>query len=1198
LIQPQDKHLDDVEIDAFVSSPDLEPDAEKAPRPILQRVRQHIESCEACKRKVLVHQAVQKEMGQSGSRREMPPGPDCEIDTNWIEVVAGLLTESSTTALINHASQCGYCGQRLRKAAETLSDEATLAEMEILSQLQSAQPGWPRQMVRIMKKQGQLEQPSEGWRANFRLPKLVFAAAAFAALALVGWLSFIIFRPVPVEQLLAQAYAEKRMLDLRIPGAKNSKIQVERGSEKPPSSLRKAEVLIDENLKKNPTDSKWRQAEGRAYLLEGNGDEAVKSFEQARETAPDSPFLMADLGSALYLRNIGRDRELAYDWLSRALVKIPDDPIILFNRAIVGERINMLEQAKADWEHFLQVESGGLWAEEARERLKKVQEKLERQKGARSQRLLTPAELEAQPNSPLVQEIVDARIEEYLHDAILEWLPRAYPADLRQSPDTAARAALTILSRITHTNHRDAWLEDLLANSHEQNFGAAVKALAAALAANDRGAYDEALRQSPDAEKLFKKQDNWAGVLQAQFQELFALQFIRNGKRCAEVAPETSKNVLRTPYTWLQAQVLLEESACLTTNTDIGQARSKVGQSLAIAQDNAYGESVLRCLNFSAATAAQVGDMKVASSQILEGLNAFWAGNYPALRGYSLYTSLAFLAERSSYPYLQVAAWSQAVFLIDSDDDLLQRGMAHFYLAQAAMDANLLEISEREYPESARLLGLAPSTKARNADRAEVQLAKAKLEIRHGHLPQAQDRLKAILGDIQGSGNSYRAADFYATLGGLELQLGAIDDADRHLRSGLLVTEHMRGTLRTEKERLEWERKASSIYRAFIEEKLRQGDPTNALEIWEWYVGSAIRERERTALVSPAKWLFNRAPAEEFEIPILTKVTTNLPRITRQTVLSYALLTDGMVIWAFDNRGISYAYVQRDPQEIERLARHFSELCADPTSSLEIVQKYGRELYNILITPIAARLEADRGLIIEADGALSQVPFEALVDSTLHYLGEQRTVVSSLGLYYALSLRQLRPITPSDIGLVVAVPSPKGFTPLPDLETETDLVARRFSRPVVLRKNEATLKAVLRALPSAAVFYFAGHAEARPDRTGLLMADVDSQSGDPRLLTAELLKPGSLKHLQIAVLAACDTSKGDEGTYSDMTSLVRTLVRAGVPSIVASRWKLVSGAPDRIALPFAFPQKLFQTSGHPYYWASLDQFGGLDVIPQ
>ena len=150
----------------------------------------------------------------------------------------------------------------------------------------------------------------------------------------------------------------------------------------------------------------------------------------------------------------------------------------------------------------------------------------------------------------------------------------------------------------------------------------------------------------------------------------------------------------------------------------------------------------------------------------------------------------------------------------------------------------------------------------------------------------------------------------------------------------------------------------------------------------------------------------------------------------------------------------------------------------------------------------------------------------------------------------------------------------------------------------MLRKNEATLKAVLRALPSAAVFYFAGHAEARPDRTGLLMADVDSQSGDPRLLTAELLKPGSLKHLQIAVLAACDTSKGDEGTYSDMTSLVRTLVRAGVPSIVASRWKLVSGAPDRIALPFAFPQKLFQTSGHPYYWASLDQFGGLDVIPQ
>jgi CHAT domain-containing protein/cytochrome c-type biogenesis protein CcmH/NrfG len=1196
LIQPQDKHLDDVEIDAFVSSPDLEPDAKKANEPILQRVREHIEGCDGCKRKVLIHQAVQKEITQSGSRRKMPPGPDCEIDTNWIEVVAGLLSESKTIALINHASQCGYCGPHLSKAAETFSDEVTPAEMKVLSQLQSAQPGWSRQMVQTMKKQGQLEYLSERWRAYFGLPKLVFAAAASAAVALAGWLGFITFRPVPVEQLLAQAYTEKRMLEMRIPGAKNSKIQVERGSEKPPSSLRKAEIQIDENLKKNPTDSKWRQAEGRAYLLEGNGDEAVKSFEQARETAPDSPFLMADLGSALYLRNIGRDRELAYDWLSRALVKIPDDPIILFNRAIVGERINMLEQAKADWEHFLQVESGGLWAEEARERLKKVQEKLERQKGARSQRLLTPAELEAQPNSPLVQEIVDARIEEYLHDAILEWLPRAYPADLRQSPDTAARAALTILSGITHSNHHDAWLQDLLANSHEQNFGTAVKALAAALAANDRGAYDEAHRQSVLSEQLFTEQRSLAGVLQARFQRLFALQFIRNGKSCVKVAPETSKKVLHTSYTWLQAQVLLEESACLSTNTDIGQARSKVVQALAIARGNAYGESVLRCLNFSAAKAAQIGDMRASWSQALEGLNAFWAGNYPSLRGYSLYTSLAFLAEHTSCSHVQVAAWAQAISLIDSDADLLQRGMAHFFLAQAALDANLLEIAEREYPESDRLLRLAPSSKARDADLTEVQLAKAKLEIRHGHLPQAHDRLKAILGDIQGSGNSYRAADFYATLGGLELQLGAIDDADRHLRSGLLVTEHMRGTLGAERERLEWERKASPIYRAFVEEKLRQGDTTNSLEIWEWYLGSAIRERERAALVSPAKWLFNRALAEEFEVPILTKVTTNLPRITRQTVLSYALLTDGVAIWAFDNRGISYAYVQRDPQEIERLARHFSALCADPTSSLVNVQKYGRELYNILITPVAGRLQADRGLIIEADGALSQVPFEALVDSSLHYVGERRTVVSSLGLYYALLLRQLRPITPSDIGLVVAVPSPKGFTPLPDLETETDLIARRFSRPVVLTKNGATLEAVLRALPSAAVFYFAGHAEARPDRTGLLMADV-SQSGDPRLLTAELLEPDSLKHLQIAVLAACDTSKGDEGTYSDMTSLVRTMVRAGVPSIVASRWKLVSGAPDRIALPFVFPQKLSQTSAHPYYWASLNQFGGLDVIP-
>lgn len=1197
MTEPRDRHLDEIEIDALASAPEFALNPDGAPEPVLRRALGHMAECESCKRKVLIYRAVQREITQSGSLQEASPGSDCAVDTNWIDVAAGLLPKPMTAELMKHASQCGYCGPRLKKAAEALFAEATPAEMEILSGLKNARPEWPKEMVATLRKQGGDRQPGpiRGWRSYFRWPKLVFAAATSAVVALASWLTAVMLRPLSVDQLLAQASSDRRILELRMPGAKYGEVQVARGTEESPSSLLKARALIKDNLKKTPNDPKWLQAQGRAYLLEGKGNEAVKAIEHAREFDQDSLSLMEDLGSALYLRNNGLDRGKAYDWLSKVLVKTPDDPVALFNRAIVAESIDMPDQAEADWERLLRVESNGAWADEARERQKKVQEKLENQKKGRLQPLLTPSELQAQSDSPQVRKIVDARIEEYLHEAILDWLPQAYPADLRRSADTKARDALIVLSRITYSKHADEWLQDLLAQSEEPNFAGAVKALSAALDAIDRGNYQEARSQSESAERMFTKQNNPAGILQAQFQELFVLQFMHKGAPCAREAEKTAP-IWQTHYTWLQAQILLQESSCLDINTDIGQAYSKVDLALKIAKDTGYEEILLRCINFSAGSAWQVGDVKTSMARVMEGLDKFWVGNYPVLRGYSLYTSLALAAERDSCPYLQVAVWAQAISLIGSDPDLLQRGMAHFYLAQAAWDANLVETSEGEYQESVRLLRLAPGSSARDADLAEVQLAKAKLEIRHGHLRQAYDRLTDLSSTIRGLDDNYRVADFCATLGQVELQLGANEDAGRHLRSALFGTEHILGTLDTEDKKIEWERKASPVYHALVEEKLGERDTNGALEAWEWYLGAAIRGADKSAL--SMKSPLNCVSTEEVPFFMPTEVSRHQSRLTRQTVLSYALLTNGLAIWAFDNRGIFYAYVRRDPQEIEQFAKRFLELCADPASDLGTVNKYGQDLYNILITPIAASLEPDRGLIIEAEGALSLVPFEALMAPSFHYLGKERTIVSSLGLYYAARLRPLRAISPSDVGLVAAASSPKGFIPLPGLDTEINKVASRFSRPIVLTGNDATLQAALRALPSATVFYFAGHAMATPQRTGLAMDDIDPKSGDASLLTAAMLKPEFLQHLQIAVLAACDTTKGNDGSYNDVTSLVRALVRAGVPSVVASRWDLISGAPDRLALPFVFPQMLSRTSDHPYYWASLNQFGGLDVIPQ
>ena len=1167
----------------------------------------HVENCQQCRLLLEKYKAVSAKLDKLASAHiGARNGMNCPDEKVWFEVVGGTLPSDKSLQYVQHAAECSSCSQKLKAATRMFEEELSPEEEQALAALPGAAGKAQRSLAERLAGTGGkrtrvvVEKPK---RSFWKPLSFSLAGAAVATLVLF---SYIAWRNslTHVERLLANAYAERRIIELRIDGSQHVPMRVKRSggdTTDEPQALKDADAIISRELNAHPENAKWLHARGKVELLKFQYDAAIKDLERVQTLSPDSTSVMIDLATAYYERakatDTAIDFQTAVSYLSNALAKAPDDKVAIFNRAICEEEMKVFTSAVEDWQHYIQLDPASPWAEEARRHLAAVEKRIDEKQKSISKPLLAPAYIRDSDWSANIAEELDARVEEYLHVALEDWLPRAYPADSQRPPDTDARVALVKLSRITRSKHGDAWLEDLLADAREQDFGAAVNALSEAVAANDRGDYDEAHRESALAERFFMAQHNLPGVLQARFQRLFSLQFIRNGQRCARAAMEAARTVLQTPYSWLQAQILLEESACLSTNVDIGQARSQIARAFAISQTNKYWSTSLRCLNFSAASEARFGEMRIGWTQALEGLDKFWAGNYPALRGYSLYTSLALLAERAACPHLQVAAWTEAIALIDSDSDLLQRGMAHFYLAQAAMDAHLLSLFDREYQEYNRLLDLAPAGGAQRADRNEVQLVTAKLEIRRGFLHQAHDRLTALLLGIQDSGNTYRAADIYATLGQLEVQLGAREEADRHLRSGLLVTEYILGTLHTEKERIEWERKASPVYRALVEEKLREGNATSALEIWEWYLGAAIREPNASSS-SPAKFLFSRVSADRFSISRLTTVNAHLPRLTRQTVLSYALMTDGLAIWAFDNRGIFYAYVHRDPREIEQRARRFLELCADPISDVAIVNKYGQDLYSILIAPIVTQLESDRGLIVEADGVLSLVPFEALVDPAFRYLGKERTVVSSLGLYYDLLLRPLRPILQADVGLVVGVPSPKGFTPLPDLETETEMVASQFSKPIVLTKKDATLQAVLRALPYATVFYFAGHAVATPDRTGLLMADIDPNSDEPRLLTADLLKPESLKRLQIVVLAACDTTKGNDGNYNDVTSLVRTMIRAGVPSVVASRWDIISGAPDRLTLPFVFPQKVPQTSAHPYYWASLNQFGGLDVIQQ
>ena len=237
-------------------------------------------------------------------------------------------------------------------------------------------------------------------------------AAAFLLAAVVGVGSWVVVQrnqPARAGRLLARAYTEQRTLELRIAGADYAPLRISRGPAASFTSrseaLLRAEDLIAGQLESHPSDPSWLQAQAQADLLEGKYDAAVEALRRALELQPDSSALMTDLATAYFQRAQQEDRKddlgAAYEYLSQALRLRPDDPVALFNRALVAERQFLYQQALDDWEHYLRVDPGSPWAEEGRNHANAVREILKKHESNAKPLLLSCPSRRTRPAAPV-----------------------------------------------------------------------------------------------------------------------------------------------------------------------------------------------------------------------------------------------------------------------------------------------------------------------------------------------------------------------------------------------------------------------------------------------------------------------------------------------------------------------------------------------------------------------------------------------------------------------------------------------------------------------------------------------------------------------------------------------------------------------------------------------------------------------------
>lgn len=306
-------------------------------------------------------------------------------------------------------------------------------------------------------------------------------------------------------------------------------------------------------------------------------------------------------------------------------------------------------------------------------------------------------------------------------------------------------------------------------------------------------------------------------------------------------------------------------------------------------------------------------------------------------------------------------------------------------------------------------------------------------------------------------------------------------------------------------------------------------------------------------------------------------------------------------------------------EKVARFRRQLAERDFDFTAT-------AKELYAALIKPALAEVKDKARLVIVPDGALWEMPFQALMAEDNHYL------IQDAALSYAPSLtflrevkRQQRGVTDNANAPLLAVGNPllhgrrlpaarrdEKLSPLPESEREVKSLAQLYGaeRSKILVGAQALEGRIKAEANQYAVLHFATHGllnDSSPLYSSIVLSPAETEKEDG-LLEAREVMTMDLK-ARLVVLSACETGRGRVGAGEGLIGFSWAFFVAGCPTTVVSQWKVDSASTSELMLEFhkylkghpislkpglTTAEALRQASlvlmrtndySHPFYWA-------------
>ncbi len=344
----------------------------------------------------------------------------------------------------------------------------------------------------------------------------------------------------------------------------------------------------------------------------------------------------------------------------------------------------------------------------------------------------------------------------------------------------------------------------------------------------------------------------------------------------------------------------------------------------------------------------------------------------------------------------------------------------------------------------------------------------------------------------------------------------------------------------------------------------------------------------------------------------VTDISKLLPAGT--ALLDYIVLSqDKLALFVVTRSGVKAVTLPLNYAKLVTKAAAFRAVCADPRKDYK---KPAQELYTQLLAPAAKHLTGAKRLVICPDGALWDVPFQALLSEGkfLAQRYELSYAYSATGAQAALTVKAGRK-KPTQTVLAIANPdfgSSKRFGDLDNLPGQRPLTApnrpitapnRPIDNPSRLLDNPSRLldapssdsetilrgnaiialpgtqreaNALKKLFPSATLMtgkaaqeskakteasqykylHFATHGffnDTSPMLSSLVLAQPSSGSKDDGFLTAREIFELDLS-AEMVVLSACNTARGVQRTGDGVIGLTWALFVAGCPTQVVSQW--------------------------------------------